>query len=265
MTDESKETESKASSFPSFETLARALALGGLIIYAGFSLGYQRFYGALGVTPEDIGVSQTMVLARAVSLIPQSGFAVAFFFLASFFVQRSRLSWIIAIVLVVAFNVVWFIGSFDTVAMVSTLLIMGPPAFALTLPLPAGAKSVSVIIITSFLAAVVGESYYLWNRAALAADEVRAGLPVKPVVSQALGLPELEIHADPARVTWVGAIAQRPAGLFTDPKSPTVSALYLGQSSTTVFVLLDSDDGVQLFRLPVASTVVLASVEETAR
>jgi hypothetical protein len=41
-----------------------AIALGGSIVYGLLTLAYSQFYGALGVDPQDVGLSFANTLAR---------------------------------------------------------------------------------------------------------------------------------------------------------------------------------------------------------
>jgi hypothetical protein len=52
--------------------LPAVLAVGAVTIYAYLSLCYDRFYGGLGVNPDDVGLSYTGTLARS------AGFVVAY-------------------------------------------------------------------------------------------------------------------------------------------------------------------------------------------
>jgi hypothetical protein len=46
--------------------LRTLLAFVGVLIYGAFRLCYDAFYGELGVTPEEVGISPTAILLRAI-------------------------------------------------------------------------------------------------------------------------------------------------------------------------------------------------------
>ena len=51
------------------ETVLKALAIAGALVYGALFLGYRNYYSALGLSPEDVGVSNTYVLVRSVGFI----------------------------------------------------------------------------------------------------------------------------------------------------------------------------------------------------
>ena len=181
------------------------LLLSGLLIYGYLSLCYQRFYGSLGVDPNDVGLSYAGTLARS------SGFVVAYLLVATYLigggtgaVRHARSRW----------------GMPHTRAMTTIQVLSALIAF----------------LIAASLGLTISE-------ARDAARDVQAGLPVGPLqfLENPFGegplLPVLilAVHADPATV--------EPAGKPGD--SPAVERLrgrkllYLGQSGGIV-VLYDA-------------------------
>jgi hypothetical protein len=174
--------------------LPAILAVGAVLLYAYLSTCYERFYGALGVSPSDVGLSYAGTLARSVGfvvLLIVIGMAVALMLAAEADGKSIRERW--------STNVAWF------TFFAGVFLLVG----------------------------LVRPYQGAWT----AANDVRAGRPVGPVLlsEEALPLPILAIHADPASVEPAGNPGDAPAAERLRGRK----LLYLGQSNGTV-VLYDA-------------------------
>jgi hypothetical protein len=236
------------------ETAAKIAALCGILIYGGLFLAYQRFYGAFGIQPEDVGVNQIFILSRSIALIPQAGWVVIGFVALCTIVPRSWPLCLIMLACAVVFGLLSCVWS--TVSGVSSIVVFVPSILALTAPVPSQARAKMLVATVTVIAAVSAESYYVWNQAAGAATAVRAGYAVGPLQAHLLPIIELEVSADWAKVTWVGPPAQRPADLFPDATSPTATMILLGQNATTVFLVTYPAGQARINRLPLANVAV---------
>jgi hypothetical protein len=173
------------------------LVFGGLLMYGFLSICYERFYGFLGVDPDDVGLSYTGTLARS------SGFVVVYLTLAYLVYGLARRE--------ILDRRAMPGGRLARTSLVLTFVVVGGLVFAGVIwpPLAAG----------------------------LAADDVKAGRPVGPVLipGPLPPLPVLAVHADPATVEPTGKPGDAPAAERLQGRK----LLYLGQSGGTV-VLYDA-------------------------
>jgi hypothetical protein len=150
------------------------LLVGGLLIYAYLSICYARFYGSLGIDPNDVGLSYTGTLGRS------SGLVVGFLIVLG-----------VQVIVQVLFLPHWS-KMLDRWALSRPLRILGFTALSLM----------------SFAVA------YGVAGADIAANEVRAGKAVSPPrfwMAPIRGLEVLAIHAAPATVEPVGKPGDSPA------------------------------------------------------
>jgi hypothetical protein len=182
------------------------LLLSGLLMYGYLSLCYQRFYGSLGVDPNDVGLSYAGTLARS------SGFVFVYLLFVAYAigagpvaVRHVRTRW--------GMPHTWKITTIQWLSALFGFLI---------------AASLSVTI----------------SEARDAARDVQAGLPVGPLQFAAenpfgggrlLPVPILAVHADPATVEPAGKLGDSPAVERLRGRK----LLYLGQSGGVV-VLYDA-------------------------
>jgi hypothetical protein len=198
--------------------------LGGLFMYAYLSICYDRFYGSLGVDPNDVGLTYAGTLARS------SGFVITTLF-------------------IIAYCSSALIGALHG-ARYRRLHATDSPEMYRRL------AAVSLVV-------VGGIAFYLsppMVRASDAAREVRAGRPVAPVPftflftpDLALPIPVLAIHADLVTVEPAGKPSDSPAAQRLQGKK----LLYLGQSDGTVLLY---DATVQRTIYVPASSMVLQVV-----
>jgi hypothetical protein len=192
------------------DTLGHApavLLLGGLLMYAYLSICYDRFYGSLGVDPNDVGFTYAGTLARS------SGFVVTSLLIAAY---------------------------------LATAPLAVAQAARHRLLDPASPMSRRMLVSSRFIAvALLVAAALPWPmvKASNAARDVQAGRPVGPIQSLKnpwssrpfLLIPVLAIRADPATVEPVGKPGDSPAAERLRGRR----LLYLGQSGGTV-VLYDA-------------------------
>jgi hypothetical protein len=182
--------------------LPAALLLGGLFMYAYLSICYDRFYGRLGVDPNDVGLSYAGTLARS------SGFVIVYF--------------------LVGVSVLQYVFPFALRARPRRLRLSTHRMRAALV----GSTAVMVLVLVwPFLAAGdAAEHVQAGNPVAPAQLPSIPELPF-PVPP----LPVLAIHADPATVEPAG----KPSDSPSVARLRNRRLLYLGQSGGTV-VLYDA-------------------------
>jgi hypothetical protein len=173
----------------------------GIVIYGILSLGYEWFYGRLGIDPAAVGLSYSTVLSRSTGFVAIS-ILVILIGLAVAIRDWPRME-----------NRFIFIGSL----VVSTLVFF------------------LIIELTSSVSA---------------ANAVTAGRPIAPL--SAIGITELDFHADPVRIEPVGKAGEAPA---VDRLVSRTDLLYLGQANGIV-VLYDASTQSALY-IPSASIVLV--------
>jgi hypothetical protein len=204
------------------------LALSAVLLYAYLSIGYERFYGSLGVDPGAVGLSYTGVLARS------SGFVLAF---------------LLAVVIGAG-------GPLSLHRDIQRERRKNPTA----LPRPGLPRPVLIAI---FLITIVliGTLTVPMLNAGDAARDVKAGKPVGPirfpgppwVPLPTLPLPVLAIHAAPATVEPAGKPGDSPAAERLQGRK----VLYLGQAGGVV-VLYDPS-AQQVIYIPAGSVFLHVS------
>ncbi len=242
--------------FP-FDSWAKALALAGIVAYASIVLSYQRFYSEFGLRPEDLGISQSFILARVLSVIPQV-LGVGPFLLFRLVPFKRTLKTAAG---AEAFVLLMFLGhgvlaTWNTLAIVSGIIAFSAVSFAVFAPMPSR-MSVPLFLAIVFVGLMTAESYYMWNQAAAAADIAKSGSSVSPLISHDVPLLQLDIRAEEAVVTWTGAPSQRPTNLFPDANNLQALVLYLGENGSTVFGLTTGASPGRTVRLPAGSVVVM--------
>ena len=258
------------------DAMVKALGLIGIAAFGMLFVAYYRFYSAIGVRPEDIGVTYAYVLARSIglALIVLAAIAYVVAGILSQGIRRWR-RWprapksvvrhLIGAVGPIGFSAGVFalvrddgVRSASNTAASVLLIALGA---VLTvgwlggrLPVRLAAAS---IVTTVPLAFAVGLAVHAHNLGA----GVRAGGTVDPLT--VLGAPLLDVQARAVVVEWVGPAAQRPANVFG--AEARLCATDLGRSQSTQFLMTeDRADGppaVRLVQLPVG----MVSVRELAR
>jgi hypothetical protein len=177
------------------------LLVGGLVIYAFLSFSYARFYGSLGVDPNDVGLSYAGTLTRASGLVVGLVAVLAVYLIAHLLILSPR----------------W---------------PEGPDRWRW-----GRSRPLRVVGFTALALLAYGLIYSVTG-ADIAANEVRAGKAVNPPrlgMAPIRGFEVLAIHAAPATVEPAGKPSDSPAAERLRGRR----LLYLGQSGGTV-VLYDA-------------------------
>jgi hypothetical protein len=189
------------------------LTIAGAGFYAAVRFGQKTFYSRLGLTPEDVGLGRIETLTLAIGLA---------FYLVVF-----------AAILV----------GLPTLASWVALRIGRVAVWPARSPRFARATLIAVVLFfsvsTGFFSIV-----WFWGQATAAANDVEAGKPVRLSF-----LSDTGIHAEKARITWIGDAPKALTDL------PTHKLMFLGQSGGTV-VLYDVDDK-RSIRIPSSNVAVL--------
>jgi hypothetical protein len=213
--------------------LPAVLAVGGVLVYAYLSIGYDLFYSRLGVDASDVGLSYAGVLAHAV------GFVVIYLFV---------LTLLLVGIVVVKRDRARRRGERNQQR--------GRNSAASG----AWGRFVVAMAVVVFAILIVNSLRYPLLDAGDAARDVQAGRPVGPIryageSNPLLPIPRLPlfaIHADPATVEPAGKPGDAPAAERLHGRE----LLYLGQADGTV-VLYDPDPAVQQAVYVSASSIIL--------
>jgi hypothetical protein len=224
------------------------LATIGVLMYAVLSVAYGRFYGSLGVSPSDVGLSYLNTLANSVGavlalvLVLIVAAAICFFlsvvalflgYLYRFFVDeafRRRIlsgeEGMVELVTLAAAIVVGFVA----------IVVQFVAAF-----LAAARKyTVKVTVWATVLIAVLLAFYALPRIAHNRAHQVMAGEPVLQPRLPVFPLTILAVHADPAYVAATGEPGKTPTvDMLGSRSNMSPPLLYLGRADSIV-VLYDS-------------------------
>jgi hypothetical protein len=176
------------------------LLLGGLLMYAYLSVCYERFYGSLGVEPNDVGLTYTGTLARS------SGFVIVYLLIF----------------------LLWLTGP---LAMLRALSMAKHDDSIHASE--RGERRFAYAMVLLPVAVVVWILSWPLSEAEDAARYVRAGKPVAPITS-VLPITVLAIHASPATVEPAGKPEDSPAAERLQGRH----LQYLGRADGTV-VLYD--------------------------
>jgi hypothetical protein len=228
------------------------LAVSGVLMYAILSIAYGQFYGSLGVSPSDVGLSYLNTLASSVG----AGLALVLILIVG-----SALCFILSVVALFAGYLYRFVvdeafrqrilsgeeGMADpiTLAAASASLVIGflrlVDRFMDAFLSAARKYTVKVTVFTTVLIAVLLAFYALPRIANDRAHQVMTGEPVLQPRLPLLPLTVLAVHADPAYVAATGEPAKTPTvDMLKSRSNLSPPLLYLGQANS-ITVLYDSN------------------------
>jgi hypothetical protein len=258
------------------------LAIFAVLLYAMLRIAYTRFYGPLGLTPDDLGLGYAQLLAQsalgAVALLSLSLAAVATVVAMAVgmthLVRQDRLSLPIAAPRWVG-QVLWLaVGALAGVGSSVWALSSDPPAWAIAVMSPAFAAAL-VVGIDRVRRGLAGELTIrakptrAWWRAGVLATLIAVGLITTTVLSRQADVGVLVVQgggavhpsllhtriiswgADAATLTWT-----------TNPSDRALRSLagrcllHLGQFDGTLFLYSPSAHPPATYRVPAALAVV---------
>jgi hypothetical protein len=207
--------------------LVPLLGVAAILLYGYLAVCYDRFYGSLGVDPNDVGLSYSTTLARSPALV------VGF---------------------VAASMIVWPMAAQRLLVDLRAVPRGGPDR-------PDKSQIVTTMIPIAFIVFLV-----IWVplQAGLAANDVKVGKAVRPIrfpVTQIPAFAVLAVRASPAVVEPAAKAGDLPAVERLHGRS----LLYLGQANGTVVLYDPSNDAEQVVYLPASSIVLRVSNCEADR
>ena len=276
----------------------KLVAVAGAFIFVGLFTSYDQFYASLGVSPEDVGVTYSYLLARALGIGLIAGPGVGLLLLLLLVIMRpellKRMNWLLkrmdwalkrpAILTIVILFVIaiMYLAAFLIPSRVQEVAqprgyLLGSAVF-LTLSVIAFAASriyreapnrplhppLVAMALFAVTAASVSGFVGLAYTAGLLADNALDGEPVHEI--RVAGLSVLNVRSESTVVTWVAPPAQRPTVFGSDSRA---CMMYIGQNATDMFFLVpihgrgDIKPTVRLPRITVATEGV--SAEECRR
>ncbi|MFC3893810.1 hypothetical protein ACFOWZ_20230 [Lentzea rhizosphaerae] len=243
------------------ELILKFAAAPGIILFATLFIAYRRYYATLGVTPEDVGITNAYVLSRSVGLVLLVLLFVAITALSSFIERResgfgrgrpsgsglNRLLskvWAVLPLILRAFLTAvtglllarLYPRTVHYVILIFVLILVGVitltsdrfydrfGSFGRTFRLFVTALAGAIVLAT----ALNSFAHYQANGRAL------RGCSVEPF--DFYGLTILDISADYARIDWIGPPQQAPAMFVESSGQRSVHGLVVGRGSTLSFV-----------------------------
>jgi hypothetical protein len=245
------------------------LGVSGVLIYAILSLSYSQFYGALGVSPSDVGLNYLNTLAGSVGIV-----LVILLLLLVIFVLC-----LIPVALIRLFLggrrylsdesfrkeiTAGESGMIEPLLLVSALPSLSIWTIRQVVSLlknvmnEARRYSVKVTVWTALVLVTVLAFYVLPRMATVRAQEATNGNAVLQPDLPLLPLTVLSVHADPVQIAPTGESGKTPAVDALKARSAlTPPLLYLGQANSLV-VLYDSTKE-QAIYVPSSSVLVTVS------
>ena len=219
--------------------LLKIVAVVGGVIYAVLFIGYRSYYSVLGIHPEDVGISQSFILARSVGFIILT-IGIAQIFVMAFnalnsasFVRGFLVNFSVGLG-AASYARLLLTGIVPTyILVIATVCII---AFAFFLGWLSGlyknagyVRLFSLIVLITVLPAVAIDI-----RATQLGVSSSRGIPVKPFT--VYGLPVLDVSSDTATMTWICPMAQRPP-IFNGSTDNAIHGTVVGETSTKIFIV----------------------------
>ncbi|MCO1659192.1 hypothetical protein [Pseudonocardia humida] len=233
-------------------------------LYVGLNLAYHRFFGPLGLSPEDLGIDQVFILVRAIGLLPVIAIVATPWLTIAFYFRRgaasrgdesptwSKIQLVLtgAAILMAAVLIPDFDVPQSTVAYV-TFLIVGAAPLLISLVCDVRARSLTKAALLALTAgaAVVGGTFFAWHLAAEAVDNAKGG-KLLPATALVPTFYVVDLQVSDATIHWTADPGRRPLDVFTSGEK--IEAGYIGQNATTAFILKDG----ATIRLPANAVVI---------
>ncbi len=238
----------------------KLLGLGGTFVYGALFIGYRDYYSALGIRPEDVGVSHLFVLSRSIIFIFVVGIVAAtVVFLVEVVAAHHGINWKEAMLMIFVTVLVFvYIG-----ALLPNRCIWGVDALILISILGLGALfAVAVyqerrklawntgLAFTVLVATVIPGAAVGWRTHELGETALR-GQSVPPF--KILNIPDMDVSTEEIRAEWICAERERPmlfdpplenvaGGTPVQPRNKVVDGTLLGETSTNIFIRLQQSD-----------------------
>jgi hypothetical protein len=216
-------------------------AVPGVIVYAVLFVSYRRYYSALGMDPEDAGVTNTYVLSRSLGLIFLTVLFVTLAALPPYFDENRMSKWVKAVastfLLVPLGAFVAILLKSSNLSFIAIMLMLALFSITVTpdiysrLGLRARIVRLAVLITVGVILLTAALSSYA-NSQAL--NRALRGCHVKPLDFH--GVPILDISATVAMIDWIGPREQRPPDFSNFPAQSSVTGLVIGRGTTLAFL-----------------------------
>jgi hypothetical protein len=211
----------------------------GAIVYVVLFVSYRRYYLALGMDPEDAGVTNTYVLSRSLGLIFLAILFVTLAALPPYFEENRTPKWVKAVastlLLVPLGAYVTKLLTLSNLPFVTIMLmlvlftiIVAPDIYS-RLGLRARIVRLVVLITVSVVLLTAALGSYAKSQAL---NQALRGCHVKPLDFH--GVPILDISATVAIIDWIGPREQRPPEFLNSQSS--VTGLVIGRGTTLAFL-----------------------------
>jgi hypothetical protein len=242
----------KAGSWPSvqIDDALKVVGLAGALLYGLLFVAYRRYYEALGVVPEDVGVTNSFILPRAVGFILLV--SVLALLIAALIANNNLptpesrwFRWrqqVVGTMLGLALAV--FLSRFlpDSAGILSrlgifSLVVLTSAVLVVLQRFEHFARiRIRATLVICFVVSLLVPAALVVMQARDSADRVLRGESVRAL--EVLSIPILDVQANPVYVSWVGEPEQRPAELFGNgPQPARIKGLLLGTNLEMTIVL----------------------------
>lgn len=251
----------------------KALAVAGTLIYGALFIAYRAFYSALGIHPEDVGISHAFILSRSVGFI---GLVAIVALVIPVYLGVLRLKdnvcrrVVAGIWLLLIGAYFWLLLSFEPWGALPCFIAISVPASVLAFAFRDIRRSesddnaerinesavgnrkrwysglspmawYSVVALTLLLTILLPAIAIAWRAHELGEDALTGGI-VRPV--KLAGVPILDVSTDRIRAAWICPQDQRPQ-VFKRFRNDVLEGTILGETSTSLFMRLQRSDSQQ--------------------
>lgn len=253
---------------PPVDDLAKLVAVASAVLYGILFLAYRSYYAAMEINPEDVGVTNSFVLARVLGFILITllvgAVVVGYLFLASGFTagpqtRADGLRYVTFFVLGAALYF-YFSRVFPSAPQLSPLLIIvALGAIAIILNLMKGPRFApywpAAFAIVALLLSVAIPSIAVAQEAAQLGQRARKGHSVTPF--NIFKIPIIDVSAPEIRLHWANPMIPHPREIFGHGQLPEpAEGVLLGQGDNVVIASVRVGGQYRVVRLNAGAVVV---------
>lgn len=253
----------------SVDDLAKLVAVASAVLYGILFLAYRSYYAAVEIDPEDVGVTNSFVLARVFGFIlitlVVGAIVVFYLFITSGFTASHR-PWadglryatISVLIFLLAYYFDWiFPPSIPVVSFPlfgGLLIVIAVILNLLKWSCFAPYRQVPFVIVALLLSMVI-PSIAVVQRAAQLGQQARKGELVKPF--ELFTIPIVDVSAPKIRLHWANPMIPHPREIFGHDQLPEpAEGVLLGQGDNVVIASVRVGGQYRVVRLNVAAVVI---------
>lgn len=226
----------------------KLLGIAGTFVYGALFMGYRAYYSALGIRPEDVGVSHSFILSRSIVFIFIAGVvAVTVVFLVEVVAAHPKITCREYLLMAIVTGLVfwYFVRLLPTLRVwwVDLLILGGfliPGAIFIDAVYNMLRKRAwnSGLALTVLVAIMIPAAALAWRAHELGERSIR-GLSVTPF--KIADIPVLDVSTEQIYAEWICRKDERPLPLFFRPKA-IIEGTLLGETSSNIFIRVPQRD-----------------------